>query len=56
MVYPIGTYVVYGTHGPCRIHDITHLDMPGCDRKRKYYVLEPAGSSGSIIYSPVDSE
>ncbi len=55
-MYPKGTYVVYGTNGPCRINEITYLDMPGCDVKRKYYVLEPVGSKGSTIYSPVDSE
>ena len=46
---------MYGTNGPCRINEITYLDMPGCDSKRKYYVLEPAASKGSIIYSPVDN-
>jgi CarD family transcriptional regulator len=50
------TYVVYGTKGPCRIVNITSLNIPGCDRKRKYYVLQPAGSSGSTIYSPVDND
>jgi CarD family transcriptional regulator len=50
------TYVVYGMNGPCKIVNITCLNIPGCDRKRKYYVLQPAGSSGSTIYSPVDNE
>ena len=54
-MYPVGTYVVYGTNGPCRINEITYLDMPGCDSRRKYYVLQPAVSSGSTIYSPVDN-
>ena len=55
-MYSAGSYVVYGTNGPCRINEITYLDMPGCDTKRKYYVLEPVASKGSIIYSPVDSQ
>lgn len=50
------SYVVYGMNGPCRIVNITCLNVPGCDRKRKYYVLQPAGSSGSTIYSPVDND
>ena len=55
-MYSAGSYVVYGTNGPCRVNEITYLDMPGCDTKRKYYVLEPVASKGSTIYSPVDSE
>lgn len=50
------TYVVYGMNGPCRVMNITTLDIPGCDKKRKYYVLQPAGSSSSTIYSPVDND
>ena len=30
--------------------------MPGCDGKRKYYVLRPVNSRKSTIYSPVDNE
>ncbi|MGI6118727.1 MAG: CarD family transcriptional regulator [Bilifractor sp.] len=50
------SYVVYGMNGPCKIVNITTLDLPGCDRKRKYYVLQPVNSGGSTIYSPVDNE
>jgi CarD family transcriptional regulator len=49
------SYVVYGMNGTCRVTDVTTLKMPGCDQKRKYYVLQPIGSESSRIYSPVDN-
>ena len=51
-----GDHVVYGINGPCLVANVTKLNMPGCDEKRKYYVLQPINSSGSTIYSPVDNE
>lgn len=51
-----GDYIVYGISGPCLITDVTRLSMPGCDGKRKYYVLRPVNSAKSTIYSPVDND
>ena len=51
-----GDYIVYGISGPCLIMDVTKLSMPGCDGKRKYYVLRPVNSAKSTIYSPVDND
>ena len=51
-----GEYVVYGTNGPCLVEEITKLKMPGCDARRKYYVLRPVATNKSVIYSPVDNE
>lgn len=51
-----GDYIVYGISGPCLVADVTRLSMPGCDGKRKYYVLRPVNSSKSTIYSPVDND
>ena len=51
-----GDYIVYGISGPCLITDVTRLSMPGCDVKRKYYVLRPVNSAKSTIYSPVDND
>ena len=51
-----GDYIVYGITGPCLITDVTRLSMPGCDGKRKYYVLRPVNSAKSTIYSPVDND
>ncbi|MGN0361714.1 MAG: CarD family transcriptional regulator [Bilifractor sp.] len=55
-MYQKGDYVVYGTNGPCLVTDVTRLHMPGCDGKRKYYVLRPVNSDKSTIYSPVDND
>ncbi|MCF0145796.1 MAG: CarD family transcriptional regulator [Eubacterium sp.] len=55
-MYKKGTYIVYGMSGPCLVEDITRLSIPGCDRKRKYYVLRPVITDKSTIYSPVDNE
>ncbi|MEE8886617.1 MAG: CarD family transcriptional regulator [Eubacteriales bacterium] len=55
-MYKKGEYIVYGSSGPCLVTDITRLDMPGCDRKRKYYVLRPVISNRSTIYCPVDNQ
>ena len=31
-------------------------DMPGVDKDRLYYVMKPKYSSGSKVYTPVDSK
>ena len=50
-----GEYVVYGSHGVCRIDEVTTLCMPGSDRNRLYYIMQPNNSKNSKIYSPVDN-
>lgn len=55
-MYKKGEYIIYGHNGICRIDDITHLDIPGADRKRLYYVLTPLNTKGSRIYFPTDKE
>ena len=40
-MYEIGSYVVKANNGVCRIEDILHLDLPGTDRNRLYYLLIP---------------
>lgn len=51
-----GDYIVYGSSGACLVTDVTKLNIPGCDRKRKYYVLRPVNTDRSVIYSPVDND
>lgn len=51
-----GEYIVYGHNGICQVEDITHLDIPGVDRKKLYYVLVPLYIKGSRVYYPVDKE
>ena len=55
-MYQKGDYVVYGTQGPGIVEDVTRLKLPGCDEKRKYYVLRPVKTGKSIISSPVDNQ
>ena len=50
-----GEYVIHGNNGACFIEDVSHLDIPGSDRNRLYYVLQPLGTRESKIYSPVDN-
>ena len=55
-MYQKGDHIVYGTKGPCKVQDITYLDMSGCDEERQYYVLVPLDTKASTIYSPVDNQ
>ena len=49
-VYEVGTLVVYGIHGMCRIVD---REMRTVDRKKvEYLVLEPLGNAGSSYFVP----
>ncbi len=48
-----GELLVYGATGVCLVKEITRL--PGGDRKRQYYLLDPLWQDG-VIYAPVDSE
>ena len=54
-MFKIGTYVVYGNTGVCRIEDITTLDMPGANSERQYYVMSPVRNQGRKDYLPVDN-
>ncbi len=54
-MFEVGEYVVYGVKGVCRIEEITHLDMPGADKDRLYYVLTPMAEGGKI-YAPTDNQ
>ncbi len=55
-MYKKGDYVVYGSQGACLVTDVTRLSLPGCDRKRRYYVLQPVRNGKSTIYCPVDND
>lgn len=50
-----GEYLVYGTHGICRVEEVTHPLMKTADRERLYYVLQPIYQNGNKIYVPVDN-
>ena len=50
-----GEYVVYGSKGVCRIQDISHVDIPGVDQQRLYYIMHPVQNSEQTVYLPTDS-
>ena len=50
-----GEYLVYGTHGICRVEEVTHPLMNTADRELLYYVLQPIYANGNKIYVPVDN-
>ena len=44
-----GEYVVYGSKGVCRIQEISHVDIPGVDQKRLYYIMHPAEQRTDVV-------
>ena len=53
-MYEIGSQVLYGIHGVCRI---TALESMRFGKARaKYYVLEPVEQPGAKFYVPVENE
>jgi CarD family transcriptional regulator len=53
-MYKKGDYIVMAADGVCRVEDITHLDLPGVDQDRMYYLLVPLEDSTGKIYAPTD--
>ena len=53
-MFAVGTIIVYGLQGVCRIEDITEMRMG--DDLRSYYILCPVNDSKSTVYVPVDNE
>lgn len=53
-MFDIGSYVIYGKAGVCKILDVTNR-IKGEKRDKTYYVLEPIYDIGTI-YSPVDNK
>ena len=40
-MFEVGEYIVYGCKGVCQVEEITHIDIPGSNKDRLYYVLAP---------------
>ena len=55
-MFETGELVMLGASGVCEVLGTTHMDMPGVDKDRLYYVMKPKYSSGSKVYTPVDSK
>ena len=54
-MFAVGDYVMKISNGVCRIDDITHLEMPGVDKDKLYYVLTPVEGRKSTLYVSVDA-
>lgn len=52
----IGTIVVYGVEGVCKISGVEKLCFAGLDTAKDYYVLEHIDNSNGKFYVPVDNE
>ncbi len=50
-----GEYVVYGNKGVCLIQDISVIDIPGVDKDRLYYIMQPIHNANGTVYLPIDS-
>lgn len=54
-MFKTGDYVVHKNDGLCVITDISTLDIPDCDKTKKYYFLTPKDCPSSRIYVAVGS-
>lgn len=52
-MYEIGELVTYGSHGVCKIGDITEESFG--EEMKSYYILHPTDQPTLTIYCPVDS-
>lgn len=53
-MYNVNDTILYGTHGVCRIEEITEKEFMGS--KREYYVLKPLSDPAGTLFVPVGSE
>ncbi len=53
-MFELNDTVLYGSHGVCKIVEMTTKEM--CGQKIKYYVLKPVYESASTIFVPVNNE
>ncbi|MBQ8392600.1 MAG: CarD family transcriptional regulator [Clostridia bacterium] len=54
-MYTVGTTVIYGSEGACKISEITDNCFENSPNKRLYYVLIPVKGEGKI-FVPCDNE
>lgn len=53
-MFNVNDTILYGTHGICKITDITEQKFNGSTNK--YYILQPLHNTSSTIYVPMDNE
>lgn len=55
-MFEVKDYIIYGSHGVCKVKAVGKLDTAGMGKDRLYYTLEPVYENGSKIFTPVDNE
>lgn len=55
-MFEIGTYIVCGQHGVCKVEAIGPLKLSEAAKDRPYYTLSQIYSKGGITYAPADSD
>ncbi len=55
-MFEIGTYIVCGQHGVCRVEDIGKLKLSEASGSKDYYTLSQVYSRGGVLYVPADSD
>ena len=53
-MFDVGSYIVYGVNGVCRVESVGKLDIAGIPADKDYYTLSPVYSS-SKMYTPIDN-
>lgn len=56
IMFEVNEYVTHISGGICQIKDVTPLNIPGADKSRKYYVLQPIRGNGSTVFVPTDND
>lgn len=55
-MFEIGSVVIYGIEGVCKITDIANMTFEGFNESKEYYILVPTSNTTHKVYVPTDSE
>lgn len=53
-MFEVGSYIVHGLNGVCKVEAIGDLRIPSAPRGKLYYTLAPCGDSESRLFVPVE--
>lgn len=51
----INDYVIYSTHGVCKIEDLRFIKFDSCTSGHDYYILKPIARNTSSLFVPADN-
>lgn len=55
-MFEIGTCIICGQHGVCKVEAIGPLKLYDSAKERDYYTLSPIYTKGGVTYVPADSD